>query len=100
VDAALNRLDRVGDLDDPARPFPGQRRGGRWRISCRGLVFLVGATGDDPDCIVGQGPLQHLGFVPWRAHPNVTLLVCGQETGMAFGWIGSTTAFGDVVRKP
>jgi hypothetical protein len=21
-------------------------------------------------------------------------------TGMAFGWIGSTTAFGDVVRKP
>ena len=58
VDAALNRFDRVRDLEDPARGFfwVGEG-GGRWCISCGGLVFLVHTSRDDPDRIVGQWPL-------------------------------------------
>jgi hypothetical protein len=41
---------------------------------------------------------------PWP-HPTVrastlALFIGRQDHGMALGWIGSTTAFGDVVRKP
>ena len=63
-------------------------------------IFLIGATGDDLQRIVGQRPLQRLRFIPWRAHPDVSLFFARQDTGIAFGWIGSTTAFGAVVRKP
>jgi hypothetical protein len=34
-----------------------------------------------------------------RIHPSRSSSVC-RITGMAFGWIGSTTALGVVVRKP
>jgi len=34
------------------------------------------------------------------AHTDVAFLVGGQDHGMAFAWIGSTTAFDDVVRMP
>jgi hypothetical protein len=98
VDAALNWLNRVRDLEDPARGFSGSAWGGRWRISCGGLVFLVRAPRDDPDRVVRQRPLQRLGLVPWRQTSRSSSV--SKMTGMAFGWIGSTTAFGDVVRKP
>jgi hypothetical protein len=49
-----------------ARLFPGRRRGGRWRILCGGLVFLVQTTRHDPDRIVEQWSLQRLGFIPRR----------------------------------
>jgi hypothetical protein len=34
------------------------------------------------------------------AHPNARSSSVVRITGMAFAWIGSTTAFGDVVRNP
>ena len=76
VDTPLNRLDRVGDLKDPARGLFGVGdTGGRRRISCGGLVFLVRTARDDPDRIVGQWPLLRLGFIPRRAHPDLAFLV-------------------------
>jgi hypothetical protein len=42
VDAPLNRLDRIGDLEDSALRF--FRVGGRWRISCGSPIFLVRAS--------------------------------------------------------
>ena len=45
----------------------------------RDLVFLVCASGDNPDRVIGQRPLQRLGLVPWRAHPNVALFVRLQD---------------------
>jgi hypothetical protein len=33
-----------------------------------------------------------------RAHPDIALVV--RITGIALGWIGATTAFGAVVKKP
>jgi hypothetical protein len=59
-----------------------------------------GAAGDDPDRIVGQRPLQHLGLIPRRAHQTSHSSSVSRITGRAFGWIGSSTPFGDVVRKP
>jgi hypothetical protein len=80
VDAALNRLQYIGDFEDSARGFFRVGiGGGRWRISCGGLVFLVHTARDDPDRIVGQRPLQRLGFIPRRAHPDVALLLCQQD---------------------
>jgi hypothetical protein len=34
---------------------------------CGCLIFLIHASCDDPDRIVGQWPLQRLGLIPWRA---------------------------------
>ena len=48
----------------------------------------------------GSGLLQTARFIPRRPHPDVSLFVCGQITGMALGWIGSTMALGAVVRSP
>jgi hypothetical protein len=50
--------------------------------------------------VVRQGPLQRLRLIPWRVHPDVRSSSVVEITGIAFGWIGSTTAFGEVVRKP
>jgi hypothetical protein len=84
---------------------PGMPRCVRPDVDCaqcsrRRPVFLVGTTRDDLQRVVGQWPLQRLGFVPRRAHPNVPLPLVVKVTGMALGWIGSTMAFGAVVRKP
>jgi len=37
--------------------------------SCGGLVFLICSSGDDPDRIVRQRPLQRSCLSPWGAHP-------------------------------
>ena len=60
LDAALNRLDHVSDFNGSARCFfrMDRRTGGRWRISCGGLVFLINAPRDDPDRVVRQRLLQ------------------------------------------
>jgi hypothetical protein len=60
----------------------------------------VNAAHYDPDDIIRQRPLQRLGLLPRRAHPNIPFLIGRQDHGMALGWIGSTTAFGAVVKKP
>jgi hypothetical protein len=39
-------------------------------------------------------------FTPMAFHPGGGGRAGGWLTGIAFGWIGSTIAFGDVVRKP
>jgi hypothetical protein len=56
--------------------------GAEWRTarySRGGLVFLLRAASDDPARIIGQRPLQRLGLIPRRAHPDVALLVCHQD---------------------
>jgi hypothetical protein len=48
--------------------------------SCRrSLVFLVGTARNDLQRIVGQRPLQRLGLISWRAHPDVAFLVRGED---------------------
>ena len=41
---------------------------GRLCFSGGSLVFLVRSSGDDPDRIIRQRPLQRLCLIPW-AHP-------------------------------
>jgi hypothetical protein len=63
-------------------------------------IFLVRAARDDLQRIVRQRPLQRLCLV----HGARIQMSCSSSvvkiTGIAFGWIGSITAFGVVVRKP
>jgi hypothetical protein len=42
-------------------------------------LFFVRAACDDPDRVIRRWPLQGLGLIPWRAHPNITLLVCVRD---------------------
>jgi hypothetical protein len=74
--------------------------GDRAILASCGQIFFRGAPCNDPEDIVGQGPLQRFGFIAGRSHPGIALLIGVRLTGMAFGWIGSTTAFGVVVRNP
>jgi hypothetical protein len=74
--------------------------GGANILLAGGLVLLVLSAHHDPQRIIRQRPLQRLGLIPRRAHPDVALFVVVRITGIALGWIGSTTAFGAVVRKP
>jgi hypothetical protein len=62
------------------------------------LAFFVRAARNDPQHVGRQRALQGLRLVPWGAHPYVTLLTRGQYHRHRFGWMGSTTALGDVVR--
>jgi hypothetical protein len=57
----------------------------RRTCSRRRLVFLIGATGDDFQCIVGQRPLQRLRLVPRSAHPDIALLIAGQDDRHGLG---------------
>jgi hypothetical protein len=72
---------------------------GQWSC-CRRAVLFVGPTHDDPERIVRQWPLQRLGLVHGARIQTSRSSSVVRITGMALGWIGSTTAFGDVVRKP
>jgi len=49
------------------------------RASRRRLVFLVRTTRDDLQSIVCQRPLQRFRLIPWRAHPDVALLIRCQD---------------------
>jgi hypothetical protein len=51
----------------------------RLRISRGSLVFLIHAACDDPDRIILQRPLQRLGLIPRRTHPNIALLISHQD---------------------
>jgi hypothetical protein len=42
-------------------------------------IFFVRSPHDDLQRIIRQWPLQCLGLVPRRAHPNIPLLVGGQD---------------------
>jgi hypothetical protein len=70
-----NRIPKLSSAVLSGHIFRGCGEG----ISCSGLVFLVGAAGDDPDRIVGQRSLQVLGLIPRRPHPDVALLVVLQD---------------------
>jgi hypothetical protein len=71
------------------------------RTSCRSLILFIDTARDDLDRIIRQWPLQRLRLIPWPAQPGVALSsTVVKITGIAFGWIGSTTAFGEVVRNP
>ena len=73
-----------GQLTDPGRDY----------------IFLVGPARNDLEGIIGQRSLQCFGPIPRRTHPHVAFLGRVRITGIAFGWIGSTIAFGAAVRKP
>jgi hypothetical protein len=45
----------------------------------RRLISLVGTTGNDLERVIRQWPLQRLRLIPWRAHPDVTLLIGRQD---------------------
>jgi hypothetical protein len=66
----------------------------------RDHVFLVCPARDNLQRIIGQWSLQSFRLVPRRAHPDIASSCVVRITGMALGWIGSTIAFGNVVRKP
>ena len=55
----------------------------------RGLVLFVGASRSDPQHLIRQRPLQRLGLIPRRAHPDIAFLIGGQD--QAFAWIDKTT---------
>jgi hypothetical protein len=63
-------------------------------------VFLVCPAGSDQHPVVRQRPLKP--FV--SSHGGCIQTSCSKSVvrinGIAFGWIGPTTAFGDVVGKP
>jgi hypothetical protein len=63
--------------------------------------ILLGLTArHGSQVFIRRRPLQRLGFIPRRPHPDVALSSVVRITGMALGCIGSTIAFGAVVRKP
>jgi hypothetical protein len=41
-------------------------------------IFLVRTAHHNPERIIRELPLQRLGLIPWRAHPNVALFI-GRE---------------------
>src|SRR6476660_502488 len=49
------------------------------QFSCCGSIFLVGATRNDLQRIIGQRPVKHFCLVPWRTHPGIVLFVRGQD---------------------
>ena len=65
------------------------------------LILLVRPSHHDPERVIRQLPLKR--FAPShgaRIQTSRSSSVSVRITGMALGWIGSTTAFGEVVRKP
>jgi hypothetical protein len=70
-------------------------------LGSRRAVLFVGPAHYNPEGIIWQRALQCFGFIPHdaRIHTSRSSSVV-RITGMAFGWIASTAAFGDVVRKP
>jgi hypothetical protein len=68
--------------------------------SCCSPVFHIPAAHHQRDRVIRQRPLQRLGLIPWRVHPQSRSSSVVRITGMALRWIGSTIAFDDVVRKP
>src|SRR3954454_23122536 len=71
------------------RPVPASADRGR------GLIFLFGTSHNDLEHIFGQWPLQCLGFIPGRPHPNLTFLVRRQDHrhGLRMDWLN------DAVRR-
>jgi hypothetical protein len=68
--------------------------------SCSRLIFLVGTPGDDLERVIRQRlcsarASSHGARIQTSRSSSVVSI-----TGMALGWIGSTMAFGAVVRKP
>jgi len=61
---------------------------------------FIRAPPNNHQAIIRQWSLQCLGLIPWRSHPHVALSSVVKMTGIALGRIGSTTAFGDVVKNP
>jgi hypothetical protein len=67
--------------------------------SRRNFIFLVGAAHDDLKRVIGQWSLQRLRLVPCARIQTSRSSSVVRITGIAFGWIGSTTAFGEVVKN-
>ena len=61
-------------------------------------IFLISSLPNHFQRIIRQRSLQ--GLRPVGAHHTSRSSSVVRITGIAFGWYGSTTAFGAVVRKP
>jgi hypothetical protein len=64
------------------------------------LIFLVGTPGDDLERVIRQRPVQRPRLILRCPHPNVALLILRQDHRHDLAWIGSTMAFGAVLRRP
>jgi hypothetical protein len=63
-------------------------------------IFLLLAPHHDLKRVIRQRPLQRLRLVHGARVQTSRSSSVVRITGMAFGWIGATTAFGDVVKNP
>ena len=51
----------------------------RSRHGCRRAILFVGSAHDNPERVIRLWPLQRLGLIPRRTHPNVPLFVRRQD---------------------
>jgi hypothetical protein len=65
--------------------------------SCCSPVFLIPAAHHQRDRVIGSGRCSALASSHGARIQTSRSSSVSRMTGMAFGWIGSTTAFGDVV---
>jgi len=65
----------------------------------RHLIFLICTAHDDAERVIRQWPLKALASSHGARIQTSRSSSVVRITGMSFGWIGATTAYGDVVRK-
>jgi len=70
---------QVHSLKGTGSLFRGFPEGSSPRRSRGNPIFLVFAAHDDLERIIRQWPLQHLRFIPRRTHPDIALLIGGQD---------------------
>jgi len=58
-------------------------------------IFFVESARNDFYRVVGQGPLQCLGFFPRRTHPYLAFFLRRQDQRQALGWSHSTRLSGN-----
>jgi hypothetical protein len=92
--AATSSRSAARERDFGALPYVYGRR----LISSSNFIFSIGTTRNDQHPVIRQRQLQRHGLVPGRASTRRVPRV--SNTGIALGWIGSTTAFGAAVKKP
>ena len=67
-------------------------------------ILFIGRANDDPERVIrassGSGRCNAFASSHGTRIQTSRCSSVVRITGMAFGWIGSTTAFGDVVRNP
>jgi len=63
-------------------------------------IFLLRPTHHDPERLIRQRPLERVPSSQGAGIQTSRSSSAVEITGIVFGWIGFTTAFASVVRKP